>query len=208
MKPGWSRSSRRWVISSGVDVHTYWQICCLMHAMLNSRKRGLEHIPWLYDSMMRLLPQINRWRHDLIQQAHGQTLEVGCGTGLGLAHYPATQSLVAIEPCLISLQRARRRTHAVDLINADAMQLPFVSDSFDTVVSSLVFCSVSDAGLGLQEIQPGAQARWSATHAGACASTKSGWPLAAGHHTTGMDVDQRRLSSQPGYRKPAAGMRV
>lgn len=114
--------------------------------------RGLEHIPWLYDSMMRLLPQINRWRHDLIQQAHGQILEVGCGTGLGLAHYPPVQSLVAIEPCLISLQRARRRTHAVDLINADAMQLPFVSDSFDTVVSSLVFCSVSDAGLGLQEI--------------------------------------------------------
>lgn len=119
--------------------------------------RGLEQIPWLYDGAIRLMPRIERWRRELAQQARGRTLEVGCGTGLSFGDYADDLELVAIEPCIGSLSRARHRAGdragSTELVQADAMYLPFIARSFDTVVSSLVFCSVADAELGLREIR-------------------------------------------------------
>jgi ubiquinone/menaquinone biosynthesis C-methylase UbiE len=115
--------------------------------------RGLEQIPWLYDGLMRLAPRINRWRDDLIEAAEGRVLEVGCGTGLALAGYADRVSLaVGIDPALNSLRRAALRTGA-PCLQASAEHLPFAAASFDTVVSSLVFCSVPDPAAGLAEIR-------------------------------------------------------
>ncbi len=115
--------------------------------------RGLEQIPWLYDGLMRLAPGIARWRADLVAEASGRVLEVGCGTGLALAAYAdQVDWAVGIDPARQSLLRAQARLTA-PLICASAQQLPFASASFDTVVSSLVFCSVPDPLAGLLEIR-------------------------------------------------------
>lgn len=115
--------------------------------------RGLEQIPWLYDGLMRLAPRLNRWRAELVELAEGRVLEVGCGTGLALADYAQrVHFAVGIDPALGSLRVAARRSHA-SCLQASAEHLPFADASFDTVVSSLVFCSVPDPLAGLHEIR-------------------------------------------------------
>jgi SAM-dependent methyltransferase len=48
---------------------------------------------------------------------------------------------------------ARRRAPGTLCVRASAEALPFRRGTFDTVVSSLVFCSVTDAPKGLAEIR-------------------------------------------------------
>ena len=116
--------------------------------------RGIEQIPWLYDLMMRLAPRIARWRSELVAGARGRVLEVGCGTGLGLQGYGRDVELFALDPNFEALCWARRRDdHDACLVVASAESIPFADDSFDCVVSSLVFCSVPDADRGLHELK-------------------------------------------------------
>ncbi len=115
--------------------------------------RGIEQIPWLYDLAMMLMPGMQRWRRSLARLARGRVLEVGCGTGQMLPLYPDGVELYGLDPNADALPRARRRAPEVGLLCASAEQLPFPDARFDTVVSSLVFCSVSDPGRGLAEIR-------------------------------------------------------
>jgi len=115
--------------------------------------RGLEQIPWLYDAMMMLMPRVDRWRRELAAGVNGRVLEVGCGTGLMLRHYPARTQLAALDPAPDSLTKARSRFPDIPLVNGTAEKLPFQDASFDYVVSSLVFCSVDHPLAGLNEIR-------------------------------------------------------
>ncbi len=117
--------------------------------------RGIEHIPWLYDLLMGLWDAVgfSRWRRKLVAGARDRVLEVGCGTGRNLPLYAADTDLVALDPDIGALQRARRRAPQALLVAARAEALPFPDDRFDTVVSGLVFCSVEDPHQGLVEIQ-------------------------------------------------------
>ncbi len=115
--------------------------------------RGVEHVPWVYDAFMAVMEPfgLGRWRGKLLAGAEGRTLEVGCGTGRNLPLYPPAANVVASEPDLRVLLAARRRA-AGPLVVAGAGALPFRAGSFDTVVSSLVFCSVADPRRGLREV--------------------------------------------------------
>jgi len=114
--------------------------------------RGIEQIPWLYDLSMLMLPGIRRWRGELVAQARGRVLEVGCGTGLMLPLYPPGVDLAGIEPQRAALDRACARAHGARLLQGTVESLPFASHSFDAVVSGLVFCSVPEATRGLAEV--------------------------------------------------------
>ncbi len=116
--------------------------------------RGVEQIPWLYDALIRLLPGLSSWRGTLMEKARGNTLEIGCGTGLGLAELAQRiDQLWGVDPSPDSLRRAQTRAPAACLAVATAEHLPFPDQSFDCVVSSLVFCSVKDPQRGLAEIK-------------------------------------------------------
>ena len=117
--------------------------------------RGFEQIPWLYDAFMALADRgrLGRWRKWLVGGATGRTLEVGCGTGLNLPLYRGASLLVGVDPWLASLRAAQRRAPGLILVQARAEALPFRPDAFDTVVSSLVFCSVADPPAALAETQ-------------------------------------------------------
>src|SRR5215211_6734905 len=87
-------------------------------------------------------------RAGLLARASGRTLELGAGTGINLEHYPpAVTELVLTEPDPHMAKRLRRRVEeerpsGVEVAEVGAESLPFTEASFDTVVSTLVFCTV------------------------------------------------------------------
>jgi SAM-dependent methyltransferase len=90
-------------------------------------------------------------RRALLSDAQGHVLEIGSGTGLNVAHYPPGSDVTYTEP---DPHMARRlRAKGVDVIESGAESLPFSDGSFDTVVSTLVFCTVPDLGAALREVR-------------------------------------------------------
>lgn len=96
-------------------------------------------------------------KHKLLANARGRVLEIGIGTGLSLSHYPEIAELVGVDPSEPMLRRARRRAaelgRDVTLVEAPAEALPLEDESFDTVVSLAVLCTVDDPARVLQEIR-------------------------------------------------------
>jgi ubiquinone/menaquinone biosynthesis C-methylase UbiE len=96
-------------------------------------------------------------RRDLLAQARGDVLEVGCGTGRNLPFYMEAKSLTLTEPDPEMARRARRRLSSVgipaQLLEAPAEALPFSDGCFQTVVSTLVLCTVKDPPAALAEIR-------------------------------------------------------
>ena len=98
-------------------------------------------------------------RGSLLAGASGRTLEIGAGTGLNLAHYgDSVTELVVAEPDPHMARRLRERLEVesfapgrVSVVEAPAEELPFDDASFDTVVSTLVLCTVSDQQASLAE---------------------------------------------------------
>src|SRR4051794_13812942 len=97
-------------------------------------------------------------RQALIPRAGGRVLEIGGGTGANLGLYrPDTGSLTVTEPERPMLRRLERTAHErapqANVVSAPAEDLPFEDDSFDTVVSTLVLCTVDDQPRALRELQ-------------------------------------------------------
>jgi len=107
-------------------------------------------------------------RRRLVEDAQGEVLEVGAGTGWNLPHYRAASRVVALEPHpgmrARAERRARRAAVPVEVIDGDGMALPFPDDSFDTVVFGFVLCTIPDPARALAEgrrvVRPSGQVRF------------------------------------------------
>ena len=97
-------------------------------------------------------------RREVVGQAHGVVLEVGAGGGQNFPFYDPTRvvRVEAVEPDEAMLVQARRRLTAasipITLTRAPVEALPFPDAHFDSVVVTLVLCSVRDPERGLREI--------------------------------------------------------
>ncbi|MEV4313214.1 class I SAM-dependent methyltransferase [Actinocrispum sp. NPDC049592] len=92
-------------------------------------------------------------REKLLAAAHGRVVEIGAGTGLNLPHYPAgLTGLTMTEPVPAMFRRlsARAGDKALPAL-ADALPMP--DASVDTVVSTLVLCTVPEVEPVLDEIR-------------------------------------------------------
>jgi len=99
-------------------------------------------------------------RAELLASARGNTLEIGAGTGANLIHLPPSVSaLTLVEPSEGMRARLMRRVAAhphlppTVVTGGDAASLPVPDASVDTVVSTLVLCSVGDLEATLREIR-------------------------------------------------------
>jgi ubiquinone/menaquinone biosynthesis C-methylase UbiE len=109
---------------------------------------------------------MRRRRRQLLEHVSGRTLEIGSGTGLNLALYPAElDELILAEPeaaMRTRLQRRLRRSgRQARLLDASAERLPLADGSIDTVVCTLVLCTVDQPEVALSEVMrvlsPGGQ---------------------------------------------------
>jgi ubiquinone/menaquinone biosynthesis C-methylase UbiE len=114
----------------------------------------------MYDLQTKKAEQIlfAQLRKSVLSEAAGDVLEIGGGTGANIAAYPETvASLTITEPDPSMLRRLQRRAQAanrpVTEIRAPAEDLPFEDATFDTVVSTLVLCGVSDQQRALRQIR-------------------------------------------------------
>jgi ubiquinone/menaquinone biosynthesis C-methylase UbiE len=105
-------------------------------------------------------------RKTLVDQATGRVLDLGAGTGLNVPLYPpAARELILVEPDPAMRRRLEQRVRRSDrqavIVDASAEQLPFADQSVDTVVSTLVLCTVEQPDRALAEIarvlRPGGQ---------------------------------------------------
>jgi len=96
-------------------------------------------------------------RSVLVGNARGRVVEIGAGTGLNVAHYPdEITELVLTEPDAAMRRRLARRLQrdgrVARIVDAPAERLPLADASVDTVVSTLVLCTVNDPERTLGEI--------------------------------------------------------
>jgi SAM-dependent methyltransferase len=84
--------------------------------------RGVEQIPWLYDSICAIHEALGlgRWRRWLVAGARGRVLDLGCGTGRSLALLAPGVVVIGLDPSWDVLQRARRRAPRVPLVVGSA----------------------------------------------------------------------------------------
>ncbi len=112
-----------------------------------------------YDRGMRAAERagLTEMRATLLSAARGRTLELGSGTGLNLRHYASDGvGLVLTEPAEPMARRLERRvleaSSSASVVRAAADRLPFPDGSFDSVVATLVLCTVPDQRAALAEI--------------------------------------------------------
>ncbi len=96
-------------------------------------------------------------RRRALSFAEGKVLEIGIGTGKTLEFYPEGVELYAIDGTDRILRIAGRRAERLGidakLYQMEAENLRFPSESFDTVVSSFVFCTIPNPVKAMAEIR-------------------------------------------------------
>lgn len=121
-------------------------------------KNRYNRISSMYEIMDRMIK--DKWRKDLLSQVSGKVLEVGIGTGANLPYYPShIDSLTGVDFSSGMLNHAREKVAAgkfqylIELMEEDIQNLPFPDDTFDSIVSICVFCSVPDPIKGFMELK-------------------------------------------------------
>lgn len=113
----------------------------------------------LFDAVMGWVDHrgFNAIRDEVCGPATGRVLEIGAGSGANLSHLRTAESITAIEPDADLraryLRRAKRLSRSVSVHAGTAEALPFDDASFDTVVATLVLCSVDDPDAVVAEIR-------------------------------------------------------
>ena len=150
----WMQASPDWifapdgVIISGMKIYSWFIAQCYDLTLRRTEQTCLSH-----------------WRRELLSQASGDVLEIGAGTGLNLPYYAQNQKLILSEPDPFMRNRLVKKIPIgrpnIQIRNDFAERLHVEDQSIDTVVSTLVLCSVNSQERALQEIvrvlKPGGQ---------------------------------------------------
>ncbi|XEC96563.1 class I SAM-dependent methyltransferase [Paenibacillus tarimensis] len=94
-------------------------------------------------------------RTELLKEAYGNVLEVGCGTGINFSFYRDVK-VTALEPNSVfrdaAIKQVNQAQVPIQIVEGSAEAMPFDDDAFDTVVGTLVFCSIPDPTQAVREV--------------------------------------------------------
>ncbi|WP_315900413.1 class I SAM-dependent methyltransferase [Neobacillus bataviensis] len=111
-----------------------------------------------YDFFMRPLEKkrFKEIREELLVKANGCVLEIGSGTGINFPLYKSVKKVVATEPSTYMIERSQEKLKQspvkIELVQAGAEKLPFPDNSFDTVVATLVLCTIPNPNQAMIEM--------------------------------------------------------
>lgn len=112
----------------------------------------------IYDRGLRATEEagLREMRRETLAAASGRTLDLGAGTGVNAGLFPpAVSELVLVEPDPHMLKKLRVKVEGsgkgASVTQSPAENLPFADDSVDTVVFTLVLCTVPDPAAALAE---------------------------------------------------------
>jgi ubiquinone/menaquinone biosynthesis C-methylase UbiE len=122
----------------------------------------------LYDRIMRRgeARTMRKRRGELLAKVQGRTLEIGAGTGANIPYYSdAVEEVILAEPFQPMRRRLERKLRqsgkSASTLDASAEEIPLDDESVDTVISTLVLCTVDSPDRALAEIarvlRPGGQ---------------------------------------------------
>jgi len=118
------------------------------------------HLATNYERLLALPEQLllGRLRRTVVGPAVGQVLEIGAGTGANLCYYNNSVEQVTLtepDPYMLwqAAEKARGLNHRLQLVQCPAEKLPFADHAFDTVVVTLVLCTVMDQAATFAELQ-------------------------------------------------------
>jgi ubiquinone/menaquinone biosynthesis C-methylase UbiE len=96
-------------------------------------------------------------KRTLFTNLHGKVLEIGPGTGANLAYFPQDIHWIGIEPNPFMHSYLKKEAQSVGLNNIDlrtgnAERIDVEENNIDSVVSTLVLCSVPNLATTIQEV--------------------------------------------------------
>lgn len=115
--------------------------------------------PKLYDVFMKPLEatRFKKVRSELVREARGHVLEIGSGTGINFPFYQQATKVTAIEPNPLMSERGmeqlKKASVPIEVVQVGAEVLPFEDNTFDTVIATLVFCTIPNSAKALHEIR-------------------------------------------------------
>jgi len=121
-------------------------------------RRMFDRISPVYDLMNRVMTAglDRRWRRLTAQAAvrpGDRVLDACCGTGdLALEDLKAGGHVIGLDFSERMLERARRKSDAIEWVQGDATALPYEDGSFDAVTVGFGIRNVEDLEAGLREL--------------------------------------------------------
>lgn len=139
---------------------------------------------WFFATADRYINVVSRRpkRHAFGDIDAGTVVEIGAGVGANFDYLRPGTRLIAVEPNEAMHQRLTRRALdrgiGLEIVGAPAERLPLADDSVDTVICSLVLCTVPDPVGSIGEIRrvlrPGGSFRF-VEHVAAPAASPRRW---------------------------------
>ncbi len=109
----------------------------------DSISKWYEILDWGFEQFRyrKLRPMV--WSH-----AAGKTLDLGVGTGLNIPYYPPGTEVTGVDLSAGMLEKAKLRAERhkvpIELLHMDATDLKFNNVTFNSVVSTFLFCVLPD----------------------------------------------------------------
>ena len=99
---------------------------------------------------------LHKRRQEIITKAKGKVLEIGSGGGVNFNYYDSKKieslDVLDLKFNKFIMNHKLNKEMNINYITANAEKLPFADKSFDTVVATLIFCSINNPNNALKEI--------------------------------------------------------
>ncbi|GAA0180351.1 hypothetical protein SH2C18_30590 [Clostridium sediminicola] len=118
----------------------------------------MELTPTIFNMFMKPLEKsaLHERRCKLISKVNGKVLEIGAGTGVNFNYYKNEKisdlTVIDLKFNNIIKNHPLNKIRKVNFLEGNVEKIPFQDNTFDSVVSTLIYCSVDNPEMVLNEV--------------------------------------------------------